>query len=54
MVQAAKIELFTSKFKANPYPAYAELRATQPVYRTQLPAGDVLWLITRYDDVLAV
>ncbi len=46
-------DLASPRFKANPYPLYARLRAEAPVYRTTYlnwPA----WLVTRYDDVLSV
>ncbi|MCA1835216.1 MAG: cytochrome P450 [Actinobacteria bacterium] len=36
--------------KCNPYPAYAHLRATQPVHCVMLPNGRRRWLITRYAD----
>ena len=54
MTQAPRVDLFDPVFKENPYPTYAELRSTAPVYRTELPDGRGLWLITRYEDVLAV
>lgn len=41
-------------FKANPYPFYARLRAEAPVARVKLPDKQIAWLVTRYDDVLAV
>jgi cytochrome P450 len=37
-------------FTADPYPTYAELRAQDPVHQV----ADGLWLVTRYDDVVAV
>ena len=41
---------FDPDFPANPYPHYASLRETAPVYLT--PFGP--WVLTRYDDVLAI
>jgi pimeloyl-[acyl-carrier protein] synthase len=41
---------FLPTFHANPYPLYHRLRAADPVHRT--PMG--LWVLTRYDDVVAV
>jgi pimeloyl-[acyl-carrier protein] synthase len=41
---------FLPTFHANPYPFYHRLRAADPVHRT--PMG--LWVLTRYDDVVAV
>ncbi len=38
------------RFKADPYPLYARLRAEAPVCRTRF-LGRPAWLITRYDDV---
>jgi cytochrome P450 PksS len=47
--------LDSPRFKANPYPVYARLRAEAPIYRTKvafwLPA---IWIVTRYDDVVAI
>ncbi len=47
--------LDSPRFKANPYPVYARLRAEAPVYRTKpafwLPG---IWIVTRYDDVVRV
>jgi cytochrome P450 len=52
--QPPQVDLFDPAFKANPYPTYARLRSTAPVHRTTLPDGRGVWLITRYDAVLAV
>ena len=41
------------QFKADPYPFYASLRAQHPVYRARMGKLDA-WLVTRYDDVVAV
>ena len=41
-------------FKADPHPTYARLRAESPVHRTVLADRQVAWLVTRYDDALAV
>src|ERR1043166_7418543 len=50
------VDLASPGFKANPHPFYARLRAESPVYRTtvRIPTRKVGWLITRYDDVVAV
>jgi cytochrome P450 len=37
-----------------PDPLLAEFRTTEPVVRVQLPFGEPLWLLTRYDDVRAM
>lgn len=35
----------------DPDPLLAELRVTDPVVRVQLPFGEPLWMLTRYEDV---
>jgi cytochrome P450 len=50
----SRVNLASRQFKADPYPFYAKLRAEAPVYRTMLPYRQSAWLITRYDDALAV
>ncbi|MDJ1138286.1 cytochrome P450 family protein [Streptomyces iconiensis] len=42
--------LFDWDFAADPYPAYAWLRAHEPVRKTELPSGVEAWLVTRYGD----
>ena len=54
MAQTPQVDLFDPTFKANPYRTYAELRSEAPVYRAELPDGRGVWLVTRYDDVVAV
>ena len=49
--QIVQPDLASPKFKANPYPFHARLRAEAPVYRATLPNKQVAWLMTRYDDV---
>jgi cytochrome P450 len=44
-------DLASPRFKANPYPFYARLRAEAPVWPTTLPDKRVAWLVTRYEDV---
>jgi cytochrome P450 PksS len=48
------VNIASPEFKANPYPFYARLRAAAPVHRMTLPTGEPGWLVTRYDDVVAV
>jgi cytochrome P450 PksS len=48
------INLASAEVKANPYPFYARLRAEAPIHRIILPTRELAWLITRYDDVVAV
>jgi cytochrome P450 len=54
MSQPPRVDILDPLFKADPYPTYAELRSSAPVHRVELPEGRGVWLITRYDDVLAV
>src|SRR5215210_2081113 len=53
----ASPDLASPRFKADPYPFYARLRAEAPVWRTTLPTAmprRTAWLVTRYDDVAGV
>lgn len=43
-------ELFSGAFWTDPHPAYAALRAEDPVRELALPVGPA-WLLTRYSDV---
>ena len=54
MPQRPRVDPFDPAFKANPYPTYAELRSTAPIHRITLPDGRGVWLVTRYEDVLAI
>jgi cytochrome P450 len=47
-------DLASPRFKADPYPFYALLRAEAPVWRTMLPDKRTAWLVTRYEDVAGV
>lgn len=42
--------LFSPSGFANPFPIYAELRASEPVLRVRTPYGRKTWLITRFAD----
>lgn len=42
------------RFKANPYPFYARMRAESPVVSVAVPFYKRAWLVTRYDDVVAM
>src|SRR5215203_3519334 len=50
----ASPDLASPRFKADPYPFYARLRAEAPVWRTTLPDKRTAWLVTRYEDVAGV
>ena len=47
-----QINIVSPQFKANPFPLLADLRASQPVYRTMLSDKTPVWLLTRYEDVV--
>jgi cytochrome P450 len=47
-------DLFSPRFKTDPFPTYAVLRAGQPVYPHLAPNGTTIWYITRYADVATV
>ena len=47
-------DLASPRFKANPYPFYARLRAEAPVWRTTLPDKRTAWFVTRYEDAARV
>ena len=46
------VDITRAEFKADPFPFYASLRQSQPVYRARIGRMEA-WLVTRYDDVLA-
>lgn len=46
--------LASPQFKADPFGFYARLRATAPVHHVTLPGKRSAWLVTRYDDVVAI
>ena len=50
------VDVTDAKFKANPFPFYAQLRAEAPVFPVivPMPTKQRAWLVTRYDDVLDV
>lgn len=48
-----QVDITRPEFKADPFAFYARLRAEAPVYRTVLPNKQPVWLISRYDDVVA-
>lgn len=54
MAALANVNIASSEFKANPFPFYARLRSEAPVYRTKLPDKRNAWLVTRYQDVVAL
>src|SRR5262249_60087345 len=51
---AGAVNIASPEFKADPFAFYARLRAEARVYRTTLPTRERAWLVTRYDDAVAV
>jgi cytochrome P450 PksS len=47
-------DLTSAAFKADPFPFYARLRRESPVHEVMLPGKQRAWLVTRYNDVLAL
>lgn len=54
MNDIAAPDLSSPRFKADPYPFYARLRAEAPVWRITLSDKRTAWMITRYGDVAGV
>jgi cytochrome P450 len=56
MVPSSTPDLASPRFKADPYPFYARLRAEAPVYRARVHVAGrrTAWLVTRYGDVVSV
>ena len=54
MTPIKDVDISSPAFKANPYPFYAQLRDQAPVHRIILGDKRPAWLVTRYDDVVAV
>lgn len=48
------VDLMSRAHKADPFPFYARLRAESPVFRTSILGIGNVWVITRYDDVVAI
>jgi cytochrome P450 PksS len=42
------------EFKADPYPFYARMREHAPVFRLSIALPQQFWLLTRYDDTVAM
>ena len=49
-----RYDLFSRQFKANPFPTFAEMRQSDPIYPHIAPDGTTMWYISRYDDVIEV
>lgn len=48
------VDIGSPRFKADPFPFFARLRAEDPVHRHALSGGRAAWLVTRYDDAVKV
>lgn len=53
MLDTKNILIHDPKYKPNPYPMYAQMRAEASVWQMRGRFGPV-WVVTRYDDVLAI
>src|SRR5437762_5656959 len=42
------------EFKHHPFPVLKNLRRSEPLYRFESLGGRVTWMVTRYEDVLAI
>ena len=49
-----QLDIWSSEFKADPFPFYARMRAHSPVFQVTLPDRQTAWVVTRYDDVALV
>ncbi len=48
--QQAGADLFSGEFKARAFPVYAAMREAGPVSKVPMPDGQVLWLVTRFEE----
>jgi len=48
------IDFTSPDLKSNPFPVLKELRTNAPLYRFDLPQQGHAWMVTRYDDALAI
>lgn len=53
-LSTTNVNIAAREHKTNPYPFYAKLREEQPVCPVTLPDKRTIWLVTRYEDVVAV
>ena len=52
--ETSQTAFFTKEFTQNPYPVYAKLRESDPVFKVMFPHGEFGWIITRYEDAVEV
>jgi cytochrome P450 len=49
-----QVDISSPQFKADPFPLFAQLRKEMPVWTTILPDKTRIWLLSRYEDILAL
>lgn len=54
MIESEPLDLFSPDFVADPYPAYRALQATGPRWMPIANLTGGAWVVSRYDDVVAV
>ncbi|HEY1014632.1 MAG TPA: cytochrome P450 [Herpetosiphonaceae bacterium] len=54
MTVREQLDITSAAAKPHTYATYARLRAEAPIFKASLPNGDPLWLVTRYEDVVAI
>lgn len=52
--QSPEIDIFSPTAKANPYPMFSLIRSSDPIHQLNAEDGRSAWLITRYEDALAI
>jgi len=52
--ETSQTAFFTKEFTQNPYPVYAKLRESDPVFKVMFPHGEFGWIVTRYEDAVEV
>ena len=52
--RATQYDLFSPRFKADPFPTFTRMRQVAPLHAHKAPDGSTIWYITRYEDVTAV
>ncbi len=51
---SSDLQVWQSEFKQIAHQHYSQMRSGQPIQRVGWPTGGAAWLVTRYDDALAV
>src|SRR4051794_6305692 len=54
LTSTEQINFFNAEHKTKSYQTYQFLREQAPLYQMRDPLGEAYWVITRYEDVLAV